>query len=117
IADKVDDGFVERTEPGQEEAAATAAPAPAGRAKREAAAAPAAPAAAPPPEAPAAGSAPPGVRHFELVAGTSSKFWEVWVSGQEMSTRYGRIGSQGQTTTKAFADPAKAEAAAANLVA
>ena len=35
--------------------------------------------------------------------GSSSKFWEVWVEGVNMYTQYGRIGSKGQTTVKAYA--------------
>jgi DNA ligase-1 len=63
---------------------------------------------------PAVGAAP---RHFEFREGASSKFWEVSVSGNEMTVRYGRIGATGQTKTKAFADAATAEAQAAKLVA
>ena len=39
-------------------------------------------------------------RYFEFVEGTSSKFWEVWVEGNELRTRYGKIGAAGQTTVK-----------------
>ena len=49
--------------------------------------------------------------------GKSSKFWEVSVQGNEMTVRYGRIGSQGQTRTKPFADQAAARAQAAKLIA
>jgi DNA ligase-1 len=72
---------------------------------------------------PTAISAPPlplkssGPRHFEFVEGKSSKFWEVKVHGVEMTTRWGRIGSAGQSKTKAFADAAAANAAAAKLIA
>jgi DNA ligase-1 len=58
--------------------------------------------AAPPATAPAADRS--GVRRFEFTQGSSSKFWEVWVAGSQMHTRYGRIGSGGQTTTKDYAD-------------
>jgi DNA ligase-1 len=105
IADKVDDGFVEGTAPAREGAR------PAARTKKSA---PAPEKAAPPAASPATG--PAGVRRFEYVQGTSSKFWEVWVSGSALSTRYGRIGSQGQTTVKSFPDEAKAAAAAAKLI-
>lgn len=69
----------------------------------------------------AASAAPPvvsagGVRHFELVEGTSSKFWEVWTEGTTLKTRYGRIGSQGTTTLKQLADEAAAQAAAEKLI-
>src|SRR5436853_7928135 len=39
-------------------------------------------------------------RYFELVEGTSSKFWEIRGEGNVVYTRYGRIGSDGQTTMK-----------------
>jgi DNA ligase-1 len=51
-------------------------------------------------------------RYFEFVDGNSSKFWEVSQSGNAMTTRWGRIGSAGQSKTKNFAD----EKAAADAV-
>ena len=42
-------------------------------------------------------------RHFEFVEGNSSKFWEVSQAGDTMTTRWGRIGSAGQSKTKTFA--------------
>ncbi len=39
-------------------------------------------------------------RMFEFVEGSSSKFWEVWRSGSEVRTRYGKIGTAGQVTVK-----------------
>ena len=30
-------------------------------------------------------------RYFEFVEGTSSKFWEVWIDGNSVLTRYGKI--------------------------
>jgi DNA ligase-1 len=56
-------------------------------------------------------------RHFEFVEGKSSKFWEVDVRGAEMTTRWGRIGSTGQSKTKTFADEAAANAAAEKVIA
>jgi predicted DNA-binding WGR domain protein len=41
-------------------------------------------------------------RRFEYVEGTSSKFWEITSSSREVTVRYGRIGSNGQTQTKSF---------------
>src|SRR5262249_29599814 len=66
----------------------------------------------PSPAAPAAGK-----RYFEVVQGTSSKVWEGWVSGREMTTRWGRIGSAGQSKAKTFVDEAEARAEAAKLIA
>jgi DNA ligase-1 len=56
-----------------------------------------------------AGSKP---RYFECVEGSSSKFWEVSHSGNALTTRWGRIGSTGQSKTKTFAE----EQAAADAV-
>ena len=61
--------------------------------------------------APAAAQAvtgPDPVRRFEFREGTSNKFWEVKVRGAEVTVRYGRIGAQGQTQVKSFADDAAA---------
>lgn len=65
-------------------------------------------AAAPAPSKPVENETPtslsPGnARYFELVEGGSSKFWEVRIEGALLTTRYGRIGTSGQTSTKSFA--------------
>jgi predicted DNA-binding WGR domain protein len=39
---------------------------------------------------------------FELVEGTSSKFWEIELDGNQMTVTYGRIGTQGTSQTKSF---------------
>lgn len=39
-------------------------------------------------------------RYFEFSEGTSNKFWEVWIEGNQVLTRYGKIGANGQTTVK-----------------
>jgi predicted DNA-binding WGR domain protein len=41
---------------------------------------------------------------LEFVEGNSSKFWEIAVSGNEQTVRFGRIGSKGQSLTKSFPD-------------
>lgn len=56
-------------------------------------------------------------RYFELVDGSSSKFWEVRVNGSDLTTRWGKIGTDGQSKTKTFPDPAKAQTEADKLVA
>ena len=56
-------------------------------------------------------------RRFELVAGTSLKFWEIAQAGNAFTTRYGRIGSAGQETTKRFSGAAAATKAYEQLVA
>ena len=51
---------------------------------------------------PTAVSATPAARRFELVEGSSSKFWEVARDGCAVTVRYGRIGTDGQAKTKEF---------------
>jgi uncharacterized protein (TIGR02996 family) len=56
------------------------------------------------------------MRRFELVAGTSSKFWEIAVRGKVLTTRRGRIGAAGSTKQQRLASPAAATAARDKLV-
>lgn len=58
----------------------------------------------------------PPMRRFELVDGKSEKFWEVEVEGSSVTTRWGRIGTDGQIKTKPLADAAAAEREAGKLV-
>lgn len=44
----------------------------------------------------------------EFCDGNSNKFWEVEVSGTEVTVRWGRIGTAGQTKSKAYLDGAAA---------
>ncbi len=55
-------------------------------------------------------------RYFEFVEGKSSKFWEVSQAGCAMTTRWGKIGSAGQSKTKTFADEAAVAAQVAKLI-
>ena len=55
-------------------------------------------------------------RRFELVEGKSSKFWEIARTGGEVTVRFGRIGTNGQTQTKTFADEPKAQAHVDKLI-
>ena len=55
-------------------------------------------------------------RRFEFVCGGSDKFWEITTRGTEVSVRFGRNGTQGQTTTKTFPDPAAARKHADKLI-
>lgn len=48
------------------------------------------------------------MQRYELVEGTSSKFWEVSVAGSTLTVTFGRIGTQGQTKDKDFDSPAAA---------
>jgi predicted DNA-binding WGR domain protein len=53
---------------------------------------------------------------YEFVEGSSSKFWEITLSGTSFTVRYGRIGSNGQTQEKSFPSAAKAKAEYDKLV-
>ncbi len=61
----------------------------------------------------ASGSKP---RYFEFVQGSSNKFWEIFQSDSAVTTRWGRIGSNGQSKSKTFADAASAANALARLI-
>jgi DNA ligase-1 len=67
-------------------------------------------------KAPATSASGGPKRYFEFADGTSSKFWELSVGGSDLTTRWGRIGSDGQSKTKTFADAAKARAEADKLI-
>jgi uncharacterized protein (TIGR02996 family) len=53
---------------------------------------------------------------YELSEGTSNKFWEIELDGASFTTRYGRIGSDGQTTTKEFKSVGEAKKAYEKLI-
>ena len=55
-------------------------------------------------------------RYFEYVQDTSNKFWEISQSGNKVTTRWGRIDSNGQNKTKTFADEGSAADFAAKLI-
>jgi predicted DNA-binding WGR domain protein len=55
-------------------------------------------------------------RHFEFAEGNSSKFWEIELSGDTVTTWWGRIGTSGQSKSKQFADATKAKAEYDKLV-
>lgn len=57
------------------------------------------------------------MRRFEFVEGTSKKFWEIELQGTEFTVRWGRIGTNGQTQQKSFANTAKAQAEHDKLIA
>lgn len=48
-------------------------------------------------------------RRFEFVGGGSDKFWEVSIDGNNVFIRFGRNGTNGQSTTKSFADGSAAQ--------
>ena len=53
---------------------------------------------------------------YELNEGAASKFWEVEVDGAVLTVRFGRIGTQGQSKEKTFADAAAAKKEEAKLI-
>ena len=58
-----------------------------------------------------------GTRRFEYRDEKSSKFWEISVAGNSFTVRYGKIGTDGQSQPKEFADAATAEKQAQKLIA
>lgn len=86
--------------------------------RRDAAPVPPSPPAPPEPiELPDFGSTRTVFRQFMFVGGTSQKFWDVGVQGAELTVRYGRLGSAGQSKTKLFATADEANRQAEKLVA
>nr|WP_044240733.1 DNA ligase [Chondromyces apiculatus] len=71
------------------------------------------PVSAPAATSPAASGA---LRRFEFADGTSSKFWEIEVTGRHYTVRYGRLGAGGQTKTKEAASEDAARRDAAKLI-
>lgn len=59
----------------------------------------------------------PVSRRFEFTGGASRKFWEIAVADAEVTVRYGRIGSAGQSRTKVHTDAAAAVRQAEKLIA
>jgi cell wall assembly regulator SMI1/predicted DNA-binding WGR domain protein len=68
-------------------------------------------------QAPKAKKPEGGARYFEFVGGSSSKFWEIQLAGASLTTRYGKIGTDGQKTTKELASEALAQKECDKLVA
>lgn len=58
----------------------------------------------------------PEVTYLEYVAEKSSKFWEITVEGETVTTRWGRIGAQGQSKEQEFDSEDDAAAAAEKLI-
>ncbi len=54
---------------------------------------------------------------YEFKEGSSSKFWEIEMSGTEVTTRWGKIGTDGQEKTKDFGTEEKAQKEHDKLVA
>jgi predicted DNA-binding WGR domain protein len=56
-------------------------------------------------------------RYLEFVGGSSAKFYEVSTSGNQVTIRFGRIGTEGQTQVKTLADADAATQHADRLIA
>jgi DNA ligase 1 len=56
-------------------------------------------------------------RYFEYQDGNSHKFWEVTIQNNELTTRWGRVGTDGQTKTKSLHSPESARIEADKLIA
>jgi len=56
------------------------------------------------------------MERYEFREGSSHKFWEVSVNGDELTVRFGKIGTAGQTKTKTFASAAAAEKEKSKLI-
>lgn len=63
-----------------------------------------------------AAAASGGKRRFEFRDEKSDKFWEIEVAACEVTVRYGRNGTNGQTNTKSFANEAAARKHADGLI-
>src|SRR4051794_35922765 len=57
------------------------------------------------------------MRRFEFVEGGSAKFWEIRRDGNEVTVRWGRVGTNGQSKAKGFDDPAAATTHETRLIA
>ncbi|MEY3175714.1 MAG: hypothetical protein RLZZ436_3628 [Planctomycetota bacterium] len=53
---------------------------------------------------------------FELIEGTSCKFWEVSLHGTQLIVHWGRIGTRGQSKVYDFPDAAEAEVQQGKLI-
>jgi predicted DNA-binding WGR domain protein len=62
-------------------------------------------------------ASPTSMKRFEFIEGGSKKFWEIGQTGCDMTVRYGRIGTNGQTQTKTFPDEARTAREVQKLIA
>ena len=54
---------------------------------------------------------------YEFSEGSSNKFWEINLSGKSFTTTFGKIGTSGQTSVKAWKDAAEAKKQYEKLIA
>ena len=55
-------------------------------------------------------------RRFELSDGKSNKFWEISATGSSLTTTFGRIGTDGRSTTKQFSTDEKCQTEVEKLI-
>jgi predicted DNA-binding WGR domain protein len=55
-------------------------------------------------------------RRFQFTGGSSAKFYEIEQSEKSVTSRYGRLGTSGQTITKSFGSREQAARHAQDLV-
>lgn len=58
-----------------------------------------------------------GGMYFEFSDGSSNKFWEISLEAAKVTTRYGKIGSDGQSTPKTYKSGGEAKSEHDKLVA
>ena len=56
-------------------------------------------------------------RTLQFTEGASDKYWEVWTDGCDVTTHWGRTGTEGQSKTKSYDSDDAAEKAAEKAVA
>src|ERR671922_1852593 len=68
---------------------------------------------------PGDGLCPPGrlpMRTFQYSDAKSHKFWNIDLKGKSFTVNYGKVGTAGQSQTKSFPTPEKAQAEADKLI-
>jgi uncharacterized protein (TIGR02996 family) len=53
---------------------------------------------------------------YEFKEGSSNKFWEITLSGNSFTTRWGKIGTKGQEKTQSFSNPIEAKSEYEKLI-
>jgi len=70
----------------------------------------------PAPELTTSGSPVASCRYFEFHDDKSDKFWEISIDDLDVTVRFGKVGTQGQTQVKSFADAAAVQKHVGTLV-
>lgn len=56
------------------------------------------------------------MRTFVFQDGGSHKFWNIALQGRDFTVTFGKVGTNGQSKTKSFADPTAAQLAHDKLI-